>query len=280
MRPHLEYYIKLCSYIQHPILLAFDDWIEFIEQGVEYGQKANELVAYALDTTAKEYGEMAGELTVSVVTPTKFLKCLKPVILEAKCALQTSKISKAAKRIANKSWEKALGCRLAKEIKYQLKLEKDAHTLLPATVPSHAPIKPALPATAQLPVPKTNANSIAHAKLPTAATSANNSYSCPNHATHPLKHKGEHPIKISAIDSLRIEAAKVAKFIQEFKAETGIHITEKDVHHIFGPELICYRGKKPDLSGWHHDYMGKIKNTGIINFKSVKHHTNGVWEAW
>jgi hypothetical protein len=54
-----------------------------------------------------------------------------------------------------------------------------------------------------------------------------------------------------------------------------------DYQHILGPIIIidCKTGNIKGLHGFHHDYLGKIKKSGLIKYKNLAQHADGFWQA-
>ena len=102
---------------------------------------------------------------------------------------------------------------------------------------------------------------------------------CPDHMNY-QRHKNCHAIRPPEIAHCAIDDACANKLIEHFKKiidEAKFSIER--LRHLFEPDIRCYRGQKPTISGWHHDYQGKIKQTGIIEVKIIETHPSGAYLA-
>lgn len=51
-----------------------------------------------------------------------------------------------------------------------------------------------------------------------------------------------------------------------------------DYKHFLGPDITCERASRVKVNGFHHDHLGKIEKSGILNMKRVHENVHGCYK--
>jgi len=93
-------------------------------------------------------------------------------------------------------------------------------------------------------------------------------------------YKGVHVVTIEELQEIVRDGISYEDFVAKYKESKQGDKSLLDIHwrHIFTPEIICENGKLRG-TGFHHDYLGKLKTSGRLEYEEYKDLGNGFYEV-